>query len=328
MLRLLRLWRQRTGVGGPTSRSVTLQATRPGLGDRPMARSSSGPRGRVWRTDQSIGHAPAVQGEEAPGSGDRPRRGPHSGRVLSFCCFLLTFMPTCLAFSQPASQKPDPAEIQRQREHINRALHDAQSLLQEGALADHLESAAGALSHPYTPGRGFDFSLPDSLSQGYPFIDEHVGHTVVPQQAPRLSSHDDRIRPLILISFGMPDSQIRGLLEEAHRLKAAVVIRGLINDDWGQTFAAIHRLSDDGLSGISIDPTVFARFGVSRVPTFVLPLERLEPCTQDGCRPVKHVRATGSASLSYFLHFVARVGQPEERHKARNWLARHKGEKP
>lgn len=249
-------------------------------------------------------------------------------RVLRFCCFLLAFMPTGLAFSQPAYQEPDPAAVQRQREHIDRALHDAQSLLQEGALADHLEPAAGALDHTDAPGSGFGFSLPDSLSQGYPFIDEYVGKAVAPQRAPRPTSRDDRIRPLILISFGMPDSQIRALLAEAHRLKAAVVIRGLVNDDWGETIAAIHRLSDDGLSGISIDPTVFVRFGVSRVPTFVLPLERLEPCTQDGCRPVKHVRATGSASLSYFLDFVARVGSPEERHKAQNWLARHKGEKP
>lgn len=254
----------------------------------------------------------------------RGMRAPASLKLF----FILLSMPACPTFSQPAYQEPDPAAVQHQRQQTNRALHDAQSLLQEGALADHLESAADALGHTYAPGRGFDFSLPDSLSQGYPFIDEHVGTAVVPQQAPRPSSHDDRIRPLILISFGMPDSQIRGLLEEAHRLKAAVVIRGLINDDWRETIAAIHRLSDDGLSGISIDPTVFTRFGVLRVPTFVLPLKRLEPCTPNGCRPVKHVRATGSASLSYFLNFVARVGQPEERHKARNWLARHQGDKP
>lgn len=263
-----------------------------------------------------------------PGLGRTGRVAGRTQGVWSLLALALTFMPPCPAFSQPAYQEPDPAAIQRQREHTNRALHEAQSLLQEGTLADQIESAADALGHPYAPGRGFPFSLPDSLSQRYPFIDEHVGKAVAPQEGARLSSHDTRIRPLILISFGMPDSQIRSLLKEAHRLKAAVVIRGLIHDDWGQTIAAIHRLSDDGLSGISIDPTVFVRFNVSRVPTFVLPLERLEPCTQDGCRPVKHVRATGSASLSYFLHFITRVGKPEEQHKARNWLARHKGENP
>ena len=238
--------------------------------------------------------------------------------------FILLAVPTGPAFSQPAYQEPDPAAVQHQRQQTNRALHDAQKLLQDGSLAEHLRSTADALGHTYAPERGFNFTLPGSLSQGYPFIDEHVGRAAA-SQAPRPSFLDERIRPLVLISFVMPDSQIRGLLHEAHQLKAAVVIRGLLNDDWGSTMKRLHDLTSEGLAGVSIDPTTFTRFDVSRVPTFILPLERLEPCTPSSCAPVKHVRATGSASLSYFLNFVTRIGTPEERHKARNWLAAHKG---
>lgn len=238
--------------------------------------------------------------------------------------FILLSMPTGTAFSQPVYQDPGSAAVQHQRQQTNRALHDAQKLLQDGSLAEHLRSTADALGHTYAPGQGFHFTLPGSLSQGSPFIDEYAGRAAA-SQTPRSSFLDERIRPLVLISFAMPDSQVRSLLHEAHQLKAAVVIRGLINDDWGSTMKKLHDLTSEELAGVSIDPATFTRFNVSRVPTFILPLERLEPCTSSSCTPVKHVRATGSASLSYFLNFVIRIGTPEERHKARNWLAAHKG---
>ncbi len=239
--------------------------------------------------------------------------------------FILLAVPTGPAFSQPAYQEPDQAAVQHQRQQTNRALHNAQKLLQDGSLAEQLRSSSDALGHTYAPERGFNFTLPGSLSQDYPFIDKHVSRAAA-SQAPRPSFLNERIRPLVLISFGMPDSQIRSLLHEAHRLKAAVVIRGLLNDDWGSTMKKLRDLTSEGLAGVSIDPTTFTRFNVSRVPTFILPLERLEPCTPSSCAPVKHVRATGSASLSYFLNFVTRIGTPEERHKARNWLTTHKRE--
>ncbi len=251
-------------------------------------------------------------------------RNIRASASLKLFFILLLSVPMGPVFSQPAYQEPDPAAVQHQRQQTNRALHNAQKLLQDGSLAEHLRSTADALDRTYVPGRGLNFTLPGSLSQGYPFIDEHVGRAAA-AQTPRPSFLDERIRPLVLISFGMPDNQIRGLLHEAHQLKAAVVIRGLLNDDWVSTMKKLHGLTSEGLAGVSIDPTTFTRFNVSRVPTFILPLERLAPCTPSSCAPVKHVRATGSASLSYFLNFVTRTGTPEERHKARNWLAAHKG---
>ena len=251
-------------------------------------------------------------------------RNIRASASLKLFFILLLSVPMGPVFSQPAYQDPDPAAVQHQRQQTNRALHTAQKLLQDGSLAEHLRSTADALDRTYVPGRGLNFTLPGSLSQGYPFIDEHVGRAAA-AQTPRPSFLDERIRPLVLISFGMPDNQIRGLLHEAHQLKAAVVMRGLLNDDWVSTMKKLHGLTSEGLAGVSIDPTTFTRFNVSRVPTFILPLERLAPCTPSSCAPVKHVRATGSASLSYFLNFVTRIGTPEERHKARNWLAAHKG---
>ena len=247
-------------------------------------------------------------------------------RLLS--TLFLLIIPTPQVFAQAAYHEPDPATLKRERQHADRALEEARRLSEDATLSDRLRAEREALGSITSQGRGPDFSLPPALTETLPFIDRAVGGAVAPERAPRPSSLDDRIRPLVLISFGMPDSQIRGLLQEAHRMNAAVVIRGLLHDDWNRTIGKLRSLADEGLGGVSIDPTAFTRFNVSRVPTFILPLERLDPCTPSGCSPVRHVRATGSASLSYFLDFVARIGTPEERHKARNWLAAHKGEKP
>lgn len=241
---------------------------------------------------------------------------------------VLLIIPTPQVFAQAAYHEPDPATLKRERQHADRALEEARRLSEDATLSDRLRAEREALGSITRQGRGPNFSLPPALTEAWPFLDRAVGSAVAPERAPRPSSLDDRIRPLVLISFGMPESQIRGLLQEAHRMNAAVIMRGLLHDDWNRTIRKLHGLADEGLAGVSIDPTAFARFNVSRVPTFILPLERLDPCTPTGCRPVQHVRATGSASLSYFLDFVARIGTPEERHKARNWLAAHKGENP
>ena len=245
-------------------------------------------------------------------------------RLLSTLVLLL--MPTPQVFAQAAYHEPDPASVQRERRHADRALEEARRLSEDATLSDRLRAEREALGSITRQGRGPTFSLPPALTEAVPFIDRAVGGAVAPERASRPSALDDRIKPLVLISFGMPDSQIRGLLHEAHRMHAAVVIRGLLHDDWNRTIKKLRSLADERLAGVSIDPTAFTRFNVSRVPTFILPLERLAPCTPDGCRPVRHVRATGSASLSYFLDFVARTGTPEERHKARNWLAAHQGD--
>ena len=247
-------------------------------------------------------------------------------RLLS--TLFLLIIPTPQVFAQAAYHEPDPASLKRERQHADRALQEARRLSEDATLSDRLRAERDALGSITSQGRGPNFSLPPALTEALPFIDRAVGGAVAPERAPRPSSLDDRIRPLVLISFGMPDSQIRGLLQEAHRMKAAVIIRGLLHDDWNRTIRKLHDLAGESLAGVSIDPTAFTRFSVSRVPTFILPLERLDPCTPAGCSPVQHVRATGSASLSYFLDFVARIGTPEERHKARNWLAAHKGENP
>ncbi len=161
---------------------------------------------------------------------------------------------------------------------------------------------------------------------------EEPNSSVVQQQQNKAKLASDKC-PIVLVSFSMPDNQLKALITEAHKVGAVVAIRGLVNDDFKQTLIKLRQLTNTNtdsleqgnnsqIGGIIIDPTLFRRFSVSTVPTFILPLESLQPCTEQGCVVPEHVQATGSATLKYFLDLVARTGSKAEQQAAQVWLAK------
>jgi type-F conjugative transfer system pilin assembly protein TrbC len=131
--------------------------------------------------------------------------------------------------------------------------------------------------------------------------------------------------PLIMISFSMPESKIKSLMSEGARIGANVVIRGALNNDLPTTIRRIQKIaSENGAGGVQIDPTLFSRFKVTTVPTFILPLEPIKTCNEKGCEVPKHVKAHGTATLRYFLEKASRLGNPEEKLIAEHWLNNYK----
>jgi type-F conjugative transfer system pilin assembly protein TrbC len=135
--------------------------------------------------------------------------------------------------------------------------------------------------------------------------------------------------PLILISLSMDDQHIRALLAEAQRVQAIVALRGFLNNNLQATVQRLRHVVESSqddtldLNGIVIDPTWFRRFNVTGVPTFVLPLEPVLPCSGTDCPVPTHVKATGSATLEYFLDLVARTGNDREQVQAQLVLSRY-----
>ena len=254
---------------------------------------------------------------------------PHI-QILRLTTLTLTIFFALLTpgWSQSDYHEPTDAEIQRERARAYKGLDKAQELFQDPGFSEALQPERRALTLPPPPSPMPSFTLPKTLPPNIPIADSAQAAAAAIRRDQNPHFLDERIRPLVLISFGLPNYQLRALLAEAKRLDAAVCLRGLINDEWKDTIATLHALALDGLGSVSIDPNTFERFHVSRVPTFILPLERIEPCTENGCPPVRHVRATGSTSLSYFLDYVTRVGTNDERHKAHNWLAAHQETHP
>lgn len=105
---------------------------------------------------------------------------------------------------------------------------------------------------------------------------------------------------VIFASLSMPTETLKELAADAHRVGGVVVFRGLKNDDFIEMRKELATLGE----GFAIDPTLFTRFGITDVPTFVLPLEALMPCEVDGCPPVRHIRVSGNVRLEGALDYM------------------------
>lgn len=111
---------------------------------------------------------------------------------------------------------------------------------------------------------------------------------------------------LVLVSFTMPAEALHVLAQQAERIDAPLVLRGLIDDSMEKTAQSIAAMPRGARSSLAIDPTLFSRFGVDRVPTVVLPLQALQRCSETQCPVPEHVRVSGDAGLDYLLGQIER----------------------
>lgn len=112
--------------------------------------------------------------------------------------------------------------------------------------------------------------------------------------------------PLVLVSFSMPDADIRELARQAARIGAPLILRGLVGGTLPATQKKLAEFADIPGASFLVDPTLFRRFKVETVPTFVLPLEELNGCSQDGCPVPAHVKVSGESGLDHILDEVSR----------------------
>jgi type-F conjugative transfer system pilin assembly protein TrbC len=134
----------------------------------------------------------------------------------------------------------------------------------------------------------------------------------------------DSIAPIVLVSQSMPVPLLKDILRQANQFKALVVVRGLPEGEFLDQVYKLQDLAKGTGAGLAIDPTLFTRFNVTEVPTLVLPMTPLVPCTEQGCSTPEHIKATGDVSIRYFLELITRVGSLEEKEMANVQLAKLK----
>lgn len=157
----------------------------------------------------------------------------------------------------------------------------------------------------------------DALSKAQPTANPQID---LGRQAPTPADLIDAIRnppsqhwsetnqhpPLVLVSFSMPDADIRELARQAARIGAPLIVRGLVGGTLTATQKKLAEFADIPGASFLVDPTLFRRFKVETVPTFVLPLEELNACSQDGCPVPAHVKVSGESGLDHILDEVSR----------------------
>ncbi len=153
-----------------------------------------------------------------------------------------------------------------------------------------------ALPQPATPGL-VDL---EALARGY------AGQSNAMTQAQGLTTGPGLF---IFVSLSMPRATLQGLVDQAARAKAAIVIRGFANGSLRDTVAQVQGLIGKKQVAIQIDPLAFDRFAISKVPSFVLVRDGTRPvaCASGSCAPAdSFLRTTGDVSLDYALEHMQR----------------------
>lgn len=117
----------------------------------------------------------------------------------------------------------------------------------------------------------------------------------------------------LFVSFAMPEQSLKKLLRQSASINATLVLRGFINGSLTETKNSIAKILESDAQGhtaidvgFAIDPTLFDRFMVNTVPTFVLTEAAAERCTEQSCPIPTHARLSGDVTLSYVLETMAR----------------------
>jgi len=133
-------------------------------------------------------------------------------------------------------------------------------------------------------------------------------------------------QPILLVSFSMPDKLLVSYLVEAKITGAIVAVRGLYKNDMMKTVEKIASLvdGDKNMGGMMVDPSLFQRFEINTVPTFILPIDEIKQCTVSGCEKPKHAIAKGQMSIKYFLEKISLLGTDDEKSLANTWLKKYK----
>lgn len=103
----------------------------------------------------------------------------------------------------------------------------------------------------------------------------------------------------IFVSLSMPQSRLINLLQEAKSYGGLVVLRGLKNNSYKDTANFLQPIIKAAEAGVIIDPHLFEKYEVSKVPTFVLNDQISK----------KYDKATGNVSLKYVLEEIGKVGE-------------------
>ena len=217
-------------------------------------------------------------------------------------------------------EEPDPAIIEHEQRSVGDALDQANQLMKDGTVDKLLAQGRAALQSVQPHALSQPLQLPPYLQKERD--DLYMARVLSAAESTRTANAagGQTKQPIAFVSFSMPESQIKALMQEAKTIGATVALRGLINDDFKETFITLRQLAGELDSGLIIDPTLFKRFAVSTVPTFVLPLDSVQRCEKHNCPVPEFVKASGSATFQYFLDLVARVGSDREKTEAALWL--------
>ena len=116
---------------------------------------------------------------------------------------------------------------------------------------------------------------------------------------------------IVFMSLAVPEPSWREWSDEAARIGAPMVLRGVDPEGLATTLHAIRGRQDADGAGVGIDPRLFRLFRIGHVPAVAVVPGGVAPCTTPGCSvdpPPPHDLVTGNIGLEAALEAIAREG--------------------
>lgn len=107
----------------------------------------------------------------------------------------------------------------------------------------------------------------------------------------------------VFVSSSLPEVTMKALLSQSQAAGVPLVFRGLIKNDIKQTAKYIHAIvGDQSNASILIDPTLFERFNIDKVPAFTV-ADGLDECGAQTtyCAVDRYATVFGDVTLDYAL---------------------------
>jgi len=226
--------------------------------------------------------------------------------------FLMALALSPLVFAE--YQEPTTEALIEQQAFVLDALNKADKVDPMIGFKSALDKLNGVTKKPLNSGFN-DLNLPkrDGLKGSFSSVESAAFSK---QNKPTVNA----IAPIVLVSQSMPTPVLKNILVQAKAFEALVVVRGVPAGNFLDEVHQLQRIAKGTGTGLAIDPTLFKRFNVTRVPAFVLPLTPLIPCTEQGCSTPVHIKATGQMTIRYFLELIGRVGSDAEQAMAKTQL--------
>lgn len=120
----------------------------------------------------------------------------------------------------------------------------------------------------------------------------------------------------LFVSLSLPAASLSAYAQQMHGKPVIWVFRGLKDNDFKSMAEKLKSFSpvqgdQSWQAQIMIDSTLFERFQVDAVPAFILPLEAIPACEQQGCETPRHIKVSGEVPIAYALEYMV-AQQPEE----------------
>lgn len=203
-------------------------------------------------------------------------------------------------------REPTAGELEQQQRNVQSGLQQGEVYYQDETFRDKLSEQRARMELVPSTSPANKLEVPPEV-MGQKWAD---AFNKLEQQATDTAAAPAKgaTAPLVFASLSLPRDTLKLLAADAVRSGGAVIFRGLKQDDFRLMRAELSGLGE----GFAIDPTMFLRFGITEVPSFVLPVDPVVPCNPNGCPPIRFVKVSGNVTVEAALEYIRINSQDPE----------------